>query len=330
MSDAVVQTKTAPVVLSHEVFSALVLAGDLSKLSPMQKVEYVKYRCQQLGLDAAAKPFEVLKLQGKEVLYATSACTQQLCESRGLSTSFVSSEQVEDVLVITAKCTDKEGRSTENVGAVTIGGLKGDALANALMKCRTKALRRSVLSHCGLGMLDETEIATIPGAQMAPLTVSPQQEEVVQADVEPEPEKVSPGDTVVPFGTNKGKKVSELSEDTLRRQIEWAEKNSKYPEYIATVKQYLADSFGGAFDTPAPVVHLDKSDASVALAHSAGLKEKAVEKVRTADEKALAKIIERAKVLVSTGELLVQDAQAIFAAAEERELELSMPLEVVE
>src|SRR6202008_2665643 len=44
---------------------------------------------------------------------------------------------------------------------------KGEALGNALMKASTKAKRRATLSICGLGMLDETELETIPTAMPA-------------------------------------------------------------------------------------------------------------------------------------------------------------------
>jgi hypothetical protein len=44
--------------------------------------------------------------------------------------------------------------------------LKGDALANALMKAETKAKRRVTLSLAGLGWLDETEIASIPDVRI--------------------------------------------------------------------------------------------------------------------------------------------------------------------
>jgi hypothetical protein len=47
-----------------------------------------------------------------------------------------------------------------------VGHLKGDALANALMRAETKAKRRVTLSLAGLGWLDETEIVTIPGARV--------------------------------------------------------------------------------------------------------------------------------------------------------------------
>nr|MBA2706681.1 hypothetical protein [Gemmatimonadaceae bacterium] len=53
-----------------------------------------------------------------------------------------------------------------DIGVVTMGALKGDALANALMKAVTKAKRRVTFSICGLGTLDETELETIPGTRV--------------------------------------------------------------------------------------------------------------------------------------------------------------------
>ena len=48
------------------------------------------------------------------------------------------------------------------MGNMPLRSLKGDALANALMKAETKAKRRVTLSIAGLGWLDETELETIP------------------------------------------------------------------------------------------------------------------------------------------------------------------------
>jgi hypothetical protein len=57
-----------------------------------------------------------------------------------------------------------KGRTDAAKGAVNISGLKGEALANALMKAETKAKRRATLSICGLGFLDETEVEDIPAS----------------------------------------------------------------------------------------------------------------------------------------------------------------------
>ena len=69
-----------------------------------------------------------------------------------------------EIYIVTARAKDRTGREDESTGAVPLGNLKGDALANALMKAETKSKRRVTLSIAGLGWLDETELETIPSA----------------------------------------------------------------------------------------------------------------------------------------------------------------------
>jgi len=64
-----------------------------------------------------------------------------------------------DICLVTAYA-QTVTRSDASTGAVSIKGLSGDALANAMMKAETKAKRRVTLSICGLGLLDETEVET--------------------------------------------------------------------------------------------------------------------------------------------------------------------------
>jgi len=84
----------------------------------------------------------------------------------------VSRSREDDLSIVIAKASTPDGRCTESMGAVSVIGLKGEALANALMKTETKAKRRSTLDLLGLGLLDETEVDTIPGATQAPITVT--------------------------------------------------------------------------------------------------------------------------------------------------------------
>jgi hypothetical protein len=156
-------------ILDPKVIESIVMNGDLSKLQPAQKVAYYNYRCSQAGLDPAAKPFDLLKLNGKEVLYANAQCTQQLCAIHKLSTQVTHREKMDDIYLVSVRVTGADGRLSENQGAVAIAHLKGDALANSVLKATTKAIRRAVLAHCGLGMLDETEAETIPNARMEPM-----------------------------------------------------------------------------------------------------------------------------------------------------------------
>lgn len=144
------------------MFTALVLNSDLSKLSEPQRVEYYKLVCERVGLDPYTKPFDMITLQGKLVLYANKAATAQLTSVNKLRVEIVSREVAGSLYVVTARATKPDGSSSEDVGAVPIAGLQSDAAANAMLKAVTKAKRRAVLSVCGLGMLDETETESIP------------------------------------------------------------------------------------------------------------------------------------------------------------------------
>ena len=146
----------------------VLVAGDLAKLTGDQRLAYYQRLCETLGLNPLTQPFQYLQLSGKLVLYATKSCTDQLRQLHGVSITSVTSAQVGDVYVVTAAATDRQGRTDCATGAVSIAGLKSDALANALMKSETKAKRRVTLSLCGLGMLDESEVETIPNAQRVP------------------------------------------------------------------------------------------------------------------------------------------------------------------
>lgn len=145
----------------------VLVGGDLSRLSPEQRVQYVQKVCASLGLNPLTRPFQYLKLSGKEVLYATRDCTEQLRKLHKVAITIVARERHEDIYVVTARATTPDGRTDESIGAVPIAGVKGESLANAFMKAETKAKRRVTLSVCGLGLLDESEVESIPDAQRA-------------------------------------------------------------------------------------------------------------------------------------------------------------------
>ena len=162
----------AVATLDPAIQSSIVLRGDLSGLNEDQKKQYYLYRCKQVGLDPAAKPFDLLTLNGKQILYANASATQQLCALHKLSTQITHRERVDGIYIVSVRVTGSDGRVSENQGAVDVGNQVGERLANAILKATTKAIRRSVLAHCGLGMLDETEVETIPEARVEPMVVT--------------------------------------------------------------------------------------------------------------------------------------------------------------
>jgi hypothetical protein len=154
------------------IISSVILSGDLSKLSATDKVAYFNGYCERLGLDPFTQPFQILRLQGKEILYLTRAGAQQLNKLHSVSHEIVSRNihEAASTYEVIARASLPDGRHTESIGAVTIANLKGEAYCNALMKAETKAKRRATLDLLGLGLLDETEVASI--VTQEPITAS--------------------------------------------------------------------------------------------------------------------------------------------------------------
>jgi len=153
-----------------EILERTVIAGDLSKLNPADRTLYYMKVCESIGLNPMTRPFEYVVLNGKLTLYARRDATDQLRRLHGVSITIVSREVVDDLYIVTARASTRDGRADESMGAVALGNLRGEPAANAMMKAETKAKRRATLSLCGLGWLDESEIASVTGAQPMPET----------------------------------------------------------------------------------------------------------------------------------------------------------------
>lgn len=144
----------------------VLVGGDLSKLTADQRVSYYRHTCQSLGLNPLTRPFEYITLNGKLTLYARKDATDQLRMLRGVSIDKPEITFQDDWIIVTVLARDKDGRTDSDLGVVNKKDMRGD-YGNALMKAVTKAKRRVTLSICGLGMLDETEVQTIPDARPA-------------------------------------------------------------------------------------------------------------------------------------------------------------------
>ena len=147
-----------------EIMEAVIAKGDLAQLTPIDRAKYYRTVCESIGLNPLTKPFEYITLNGKLTLYARKDCTDQLRKIYGVSVDDMTDQREADLTVVTVKVRDRTGRSDMAKGAVSLKGLSGEALANAIMKAETKAKRRATLSICGLGFLDETEVETISNA----------------------------------------------------------------------------------------------------------------------------------------------------------------------
>jgi hypothetical protein len=160
----------APRTDEGQIMEGVLLGGDLSKLTPGQRVNYYQRVCESIGLNPLTKPFAYITLNGKLTLYALKDAADQLRNLHGVSIDDVDIKETDTQFIVKVKGHDATGRSDVEVGVVNKSDMRGDT-ANAQMKAVTKAKRRLTLSICGLGMLDETEVQTIADAR--PVEVLP-------------------------------------------------------------------------------------------------------------------------------------------------------------
>jgi len=155
------------VAKDHElsVIERVVMQGDLSKLDATQRVTYYNKVCDSMGLNPYTRPFDYISLNGKLTLYAKKDATEQLRQVKRISIISLEGRMVDDLYIVVAKASTPDGRLDQSTGAVSIGHLKGEAKANAIMKAETKAKRRVTLSISGMGWTDESEIESIPNAK---------------------------------------------------------------------------------------------------------------------------------------------------------------------
>jgi len=197
-----------------------------------------------MGLDPFTKPFDILRLNGKEVLYCTRSGTQQLNKLHKVSHLITSRDtnQEAGVYIVTSKASLPDGRCTESIGAVNIQGLKGEAYANAIMKAETKAKRRATLDLLGLGVLDESEAESIPNATTVALQTMVEalpQMEVESIEVIEEDEQLSIGRLMIAI--KKAESVTELKQiyEANKHKVET---NAFVKQEIKTKKNELISS----------------------------------------------------------------------------------------
>lgn len=208
----------------------VLINGNLSQLNSDQRLTYYNTVCQTLKLNPLTKPFEYLQLNGKLVLYAGKKCAEQLRQVHKVSIISLAGNKMDDLYVVTCQAKTADGRFDCSTGAVAIGNLKAEALANAVMKAETKAKNRVTLSLCGLGMLDDSELDTmnLPSPTNYRIPTAEQTKDFAEIL----PQKIQT-QTVIDNKTN-GNNDGELqiAQDTLAVLMAWA--IAEFPQTFQT------------------------------------------------------------------------------------------------
>jgi hypothetical protein len=170
------------------VIDQAVMLGDMTQMTPAMRLEFYKAVCLSVGLNPLTQPFTVLKRQdGTTWLYANSSCTQQLASLHRVSFRDVEREHVtllgDPLYVVRVTAVAPDGRAVPSQAVVSltkkkreVAGhwpsgdpkfrdvldkdaepvlipLRGESLANALMRADTKGFRRATLALVGLGWM---------------------------------------------------------------------------------------------------------------------------------------------------------------------------------
>ena len=130
---------------------SLVMRGDISALSPEHRVRFYVQTCEGLGLNPHSQPFAFLKLNGKEVMYATRGATDQLAAMHRIDRKIIDGPKIVDIAGAKVAYCVAEARHPNGRTETATATLPVTDPPNLYMKLETKAKRRVTLSILGLG-----------------------------------------------------------------------------------------------------------------------------------------------------------------------------------
>ena len=139
------------------------ILGDLSKLTPEAQNEYVLAICEFLNVPPELGLIGLSWMDtgdGARQLtpYVRKGATDIIRDRRGIDVDSLDEANGPGYVGWKVKGHDSAGRHEIAVGAVSIDGLKGRAVADAVKTAQTQACRRMTLQFAGGGFLDESEI----------------------------------------------------------------------------------------------------------------------------------------------------------------------------
>lgn len=268
-----------PQINAEDIEKALTI-GDLAKMPPDVRIRYYLATCESAGLNPMTQPFTPLKNQaGQVILYANATAAEQLRKRDRISVRILSRETDEGLYTVTVAASTPDGRCEEAQGIVDVTNLKGVALANARMKCETKAKRRVTLAICGLGYQLE-EPAYAQAVPFNPQTGELPMDDPLMIDGSlDEPQKGLQdhiadlyGDrapAVSPIAITRASAIGQeieqlcvmLSYDDAKRDAYWVHLGERYPDLTPGVLSLVRDYLQGKVQEQAAVEALTDTEA---------------------------------------------------------------------
>lgn len=175
------------------------LYNDWTGVNDDDRLKYVLAICKSLNIPTPLNPFRFIKVHNKTVLYAPNEAAQLIAERNRISTPITNKylDKEQNIYVVEVRASNVTGRHTDNLGAIYVGGMSGPDRANSIMKCVTKAQRRTIFAMTGLSIVDDDQLtemrreaangapaAAISPPSAAPALPDPTRQEMIEARAE--------------------------------------------------------------------------------------------------------------------------------------------------
>lgn len=202
MSEEIVKVEQQMIaeLRQSESMRAYLRTGDLSTLPEPEQDKILVKMCAHYGLDPVLRPFCIIPAQNKKIWYATKTATDMVAARDKLSRRFKDRRIDKELMICEIIMEISDGKRVEEgtavvslgefardpkTGQITERMLAGEGLANAIMRCETKAKRRATLAW--FGMPDGTggediEVMSSPAATLPAAKSHATASEVIDSD----------------------------------------------------------------------------------------------------------------------------------------------------
>lgn len=220
--------------------------------SEEQRVKACLELCNVLGIPTPMNPFRFIELNGRLVLYAPNEAAQLIAQSRKASVKIINKylDKEFNIYIVEVRVIDG-GREVDNLAGIFVGGLTGQKRADAMMKCVTKAQRRTIFGAFGLSVADDDDIDF--SKVNSGLPTQPEVTSSVPAQLPLVAETKAEGSTPLTVGEPIDLPPPPLvDEETETAKIAIFQKligkNGLYAKDPKAAKQFIADVVGKEFD----------------------------------------------------------------------------------
>ena len=159
--------------------SKLVIRHDLHLMTKEELNQYLRDVSEYVGIDPDLNAFDAIWMPNESgngqalVVYARRGTAEILRNKLSIDVDSLTHEVIDGSIVFTAKGhniqpeTGRPWRTEVAIGSKYIKGLEGKVKDDAIMTASTRALRRLTMQFTTLGILDESEVASVK-AEPAP------------------------------------------------------------------------------------------------------------------------------------------------------------------